>query len=527
MRLAFISSVAVFAIRSFSEASVHQHNTHRREGYPQSIGASNLSLNPIKYPQQVVRCTKKKSAVAAEKDCRWLEDWHRKVHKRAFCSATSSSATGCNCPASHRQQHNPATGASQSPAQIASEDEKDKSHSREEFSASLSGRYRPNFMMSTQAEIGPETLVDGPKQLSPEDNLLLSTTHKLVIIGSGPAAMTAAIYASRANLSPIVFEGFMAGNVPPGGQLMTTTDVENYPGFPEGVLGADLMDKMREQAVRFGTVSRQETIEAVDLCSKPFRLYRTSDMSDLPVKTEALIIATGATAKRLEIPGARDGELWQRGVSACAVCDGALPLFRDGPVFVIGGGDTAMEEAMFLTKYASSVTIVHRRNEFRASKIMQARALGNPKIKVMWDSVVEEAKGGDNGFLGSLVIKNIKTGMVQEVPAVGLFFAIGHEPMTGFLGEPNITRDATVADLPGCPRVLLDATGYIVLSAPGTTQTTAPGVFAAGDVADHRYRQAITAAGTGCMAALDAEHYLSALEHERQQLQNNSNKALH
>jgi thioredoxin reductase (NADPH) len=309
---------------------------------------------------------------------------------------------------------------------------------------------------------------------------------KLVIIGSGPAAHAAAIYAARAELKPVLFEGFMAGGVAAGGQLTTTTDVENYPGFPEGVQGPELMDRMRAQSLRFGTTIHTETVNEVDLSKRPFR-YKADEREG---EAEALIIATGATAKRLPIPGAGDGELWQRGVSACAVCDGALPMFRQRPLVVIGGGDSAMEEATFLTKYGSTVYIVHRRDEFRASKIMERRALANEKIEVLWSHVAVEARGDDG--LEAVRVKNLKTDEIRDIEAAGLFFAIGHTPNSAFLGGQ---LDA-------------DETGYLI-TRPDSTQTNVPGVFACGDVQDKKWRQAVTAAGTGCMAALEAEHFLA------------------
>jgi thioredoxin reductase (NADPH) len=312
-------------------------------------------------------------------------------------------------------------------------------------------------------------------------------THKVVIIGSGPAAHTAAIYAARAELKPVMFEGFLAGGVAAGGQLTTTSDVENFPGFPEGVHGMELMDRMRAQSLRFGTVIHTETVQKVDLSRRPFRYMTDSQEGD----AEVLIIATGATAKRLDIKGTRDGELWQHGISACAVCDGALPMFRNKPLAVIGGGDSAMEEATFLTKYGSKVYIVHRRDDLRASKIMQQRALTNPKVEFVWSHHVTEAKG--QKFLEQIEVESTKNGERKMLDVSGLFFAIGHVPNTAFLEGQLKTDDD----------------GYVITKA-GTTQTSVEGVFACGDVQDKKWRQAITAAGTGCMAALEAEHFLSA-----------------
>ncbi len=309
----------------------------------------------------------------------------------------------------------------------------------------------------------------------------------VVIIGSGPAAHTAAIYAARANLSPILFEGWMAGGIAAGGQLTTTTDVENFPGFPDGISGPELCDRFRAQSLRFGTVIHTETITRVDLSKRPFR-YASDEREGA---ARAIIIATGATAKRDDIPGTRDGELWQKGVSACAVCDGALPMFRGKPLFVIGGGDSAMEEATFLTKFGSKVYIVHRRDELRASKIMQDRARANPKVEILYSHQVVEVLG--EGVVQQTRVKDLKSGELRDIESAGLFFAIGHKPNTDFLGG----------------QLKLDDQGY-VLTTPGTTETSVPGVFAAGDVQDKKYRQAITAAGSGCAAALEAEHFLSA-----------------
>ncbi len=307
--------------------------------------------------------------------------------------------------------------------------------------------------------------------------------EKLVIIGSGPAGYTAAIYAARANLNPLIFEGFMTG--PSGGQLMTTTDVENYPGFPEGILGPELMTAFRQQALRFGTRILTEDVESVDLSSRPFKIFG----SNTHVEAEAIIIATGATAKRLDIEGARDGEFWQKGVTACAVCDGAAPIFRNKPLYVIGGGDSAVEEAVFLTKYGSKVFIVHRRGELRASKIMAERAIEHPKIEILWHSAIDQILGDQ--VVRKVILRNLENNQVSEREAGGVFFAIGHQPNTDFLKGQLKTNE----------------TGYLLVSKG--TYTSVEGVFAAGDVQDWMYRQAITAAGTGCMAALDAEKWLS------------------
>lgn len=310
--------------------------------------------------------------------------------------------------------------------------------------------------------------------------------RKVVIIGSGPAAYTAAIYAARANLSPLVFTGFMSG--PPGGQLMTTTDVENFPGFPEGIMGPDLMKAMEEQAKRFSTECVAEDVKKVDFSSRPFLV----EGSKTKLKAHTVIIATGANANRLDVPGTRDGEFWQKGVSACAVCDGAMPIFRNKPVYVIGGGDTAVEEAIFLTKYASQVYMVHRRDKLRASKIMAKHAMEHPKVEILFDKVLKEVKGDQ--VVGSVVIEDVKTGASEEREAGGVFFAIGHTPNTAFLEN----------------QVPIDEAGYIQVHSRSAEIEGIEGVYACGDVQDKVYRQAITSAGSGCMAALDAERYLTS-----------------
>lgn len=309
--------------------------------------------------------------------------------------------------------------------------------------------------------------------------------ENVVIIGSGPAGHTAAIYAARANLNPLMFEGMMAGGIAAGGQLTTTTEVENFPGFPEGISGPVLMERMRAQSVKHGARIESQTVEQADLSRSPLRLVTDAGIS---VETKALIIATGATARRMNIPG--EEKYWQRGISACAVCDGALPLFRGKVLVVIGGGDSAVEEASHLTKYASKVILMHRRDQLRASKAMQKRAFSDPKIEIMWNTVPVEAFG--EKFLTGLKVKNVQTGTETDLSCSGLFYAIGHQPNTGFLAG----------------QLELDETGYIK-TIPGTTQTKIPGVFACGDVQDKKYRQAISAAGSGCMAALDVERFLN------------------
>ncbi len=307
---------------------------------------------------------------------------------------------------------------------------------------------------------------------------------KVVIIGSGPAGYTAAIYAARANLEPVLFEGFHSG--PAGGQLMTTTDVENYPGFPEGVMGPELMIAFQKQAKRFGTTIITDDVTTIELGSYPYKVQSNKNQ----FLADSVIIATGAYAQRLDIRGAKDGEFWQRGVTACAVCDGAMPIFRNKDLFVIGGGDSACEEAVFLTKFGSKVYIVHRRDELRASKILQQRAMNHLKVEILWDSIITEIDGSD--VVEKVVIKNVKNNVETIREAGGVFFAIGHKPNTRFLNGQLDLHD----------------NGYIIVK-PNSCRTSKELIFACGDVQDYTYRQAVTAAGTGCMAAIELERDLS------------------
>jgi thioredoxin reductase (NADPH) len=312
--------------------------------------------------------------------------------------------------------------------------------------------------------------------------------YRVVILGSGPAGLTAAVYAARAELRPLVVEGGGGEDSTdvPGGQLMLTTEVDNYPGFPEGIMGPELMDRMRKQAERFGTEFATGELKRAVLTERPFRL----SLAETEITADTLIVATGARAKWLGLPEELEFRTKIGGVSACATCDGFF--YKGKEVLVVGGGDTAMEEATFLTKFASKVTIVHRRQELRASKAMQTRARSNPKIAWLLDSVIERILGGPGKGVTGATVRNVKTGEVSEVPCGGIFMAIGHTPNTAvFAGQ-----------------LQTDEQGYLLLHG-GTTATSVPGVFAAGDVADHRYRQAITAAGSGCMAAIDAERFLS------------------
>lgn len=310
------------------------------------------------------------------------------------------------------------------------------------------------------------------------------TVENLVIIGSGPAGYTAAIYAGRANLKPVVFEGFQAGGLP-GGQLMTTTEVENFPGFPQGITGPDLMDNMKAQAERWGAELYTEDVISVDLSQRPF----TIRSEEREVKAHSIVIATGATARRLGLPS--EHEFWSRGISACAICDGATPIFHGAELAVIGAGDSAAEESIYLTKYGSKVNLLVRSDKMRASKAMQDRVLSNPKIQVHWNTEVVDVFG--NGQMTGVKIRDRKTGKETELHAKGLFYAIGHTPNTSlFKGQLE-----------------LDEVGYVVTK-HGSVETSVEGVFAAGDVQDHEFRQAITAAGTGCMAAMLAERWLSS-----------------
>jgi thioredoxin reductase (NADPH) len=312
------------------------------------------------------------------------------------------------------------------------------------------------------------------------------TVENLVIIGSGPAGYTAAIYAGRANLKPVVFEGYQMGGIP-GGQLMTTTEVENFPGFPEGITGPQLMDRMKAQAVRWGAQLYTEDVISVDLSQRPF----TVRSDDREIKTHTIVIATGATAKRLGLPS--EHVFWSHGISACAICDGATPIFKGVDLAVIGAGDTAAEESIYLTKYGSHVHMLVRRDRMRASKAMQDRVLSNPKITVHWNTEAVDILGEPGGKMDGVKIRNIETSAESDLLVKGLFYAIGHTPNTQlFQGQLE-----------------LDEVGYIATK-HGSPETSVEGVYAVGDVQDHEFRQAITAAGSGCMGAMLAERWLSA-----------------
>ena len=319
----------------------------------------------------------------------------------------------------------------------------------------------------------------------------MTTRHNVVIIGSGPAGLTAAIYTARANLAPLILEGEPSSTSDqPGGQLMLTTEVENFPGFPDGVMGPELMENFRNQAIRFGADARQEKVSKVDFSERPFKLWvGDPDAAEPTYLADSVIVSTGAQSLMLDIP--REKELLGHGVSTCATCDGFF--FREHHIAVVGGGDSAVEEATFLTKFADSVTLIHRRNELRASKIMQERAFANPKITMLWDSEVAELQGDTK--LSGITVRSTTTGEVEDLPVTGLFVAIGHRPNTDLFKG--------ILDM--------EDNGYLI-TGPGTA-TNIDGVFACGDVQDHTYRQAITAAGSGCMAAIDAERWLEANGH--------------
>ncbi|MBD2176580.1 thioredoxin-disulfide reductase [Pseudanabaena sp. FACHB-1998] len=333
--------------------------------------------------------------------------------------------------------------------------------------AKSSTPFSPQAESSSSAQNDPDSLI-----------------RNVVIIGSGPAGHTAAIYAGRANLQPLVFEGFQKGGIP-GGQLMTTTEVENFPGFPSGVMGGQLMAQMKEQSVNCGAELIMEDVVSVDFRDRPFTIQSTSHT----VKAHSVIIATGAIAKRLNLPS--ETKYWNRGISACAVCDGAAPIFRGVELAVVGGGDTAAEEAIFLTRYGSKVHVLVRSDRLRASKVMQDRLLSHPKIMVHWHSLPIDVYGEE--IVQGIKIRDAITNEERDLAVGGLFYAIGHTPNTDlFVGQID-----------------LDENGYIITKGKSTA-TNVEGIYACGDVQDHEYRQAITAAGTGCMAALEAERWLSA-----------------
>ncbi|XP_021741013.1 thioredoxin reductase NTRC-like [Chenopodium quinoa] len=340
----------------------------------------------------------------------------------------------------------------------------------------------PSFTKSSSALRVRASAASSQDPQSPQG----SGVENVVIIGSGPAGYTAAIYAARANLKPVVFEGFQAGGVP-GGQLMTTTEVENFPGFPDGITGPDLMDRMRRQAERWGAELHQEDVELLDVKNSPF----TVRSSEREIKCNSVIVATGANAKRLRLP--HEDEFWSKGISACAICDGASPLFKGQVLAVVGGGDTATEEAIYLTKYARHVHLLVRRNELRASKAMQDRVFNNPNITVHFNTETLDVVGNAKGQMSGVLTRRSDTGEESVIEAKGLFYGIGHSPNSQLLEG----------------QVELDSAGYILVK-DGTASTSVEGVYAAGDVQDHEWRQAVTAAGSGCVAAMSVERYLTS-----------------
>ncbi|KAF9101152.1 thioredoxin-disulfide reductase [Mortierella sp. AM989] len=418
----------------------------------------------------------------------WRQSSARFTTRLPYTSKTSFSTTAPSwfkCAAVNLDNRDCRTSSTSSTFHNSNDRPKKRANSASTIFASASAILTSALIVSLSSS------ADKPKLLSTMPPVANAPTHsKVVIIGSGPAGHTAAVYLARANLNPVMFEGMMANGFAPGGQLTTTTDVENYPGFPEGIMGGEMMDKFREQSVRFGTVIHTETIGKVDLTSQPFKLWREGDEDkEQPTDTaNSVIIATGASAKRMNLPG--EEIYWQAGISACAVCDGAVPIFRNKPLAVVGGGDSAAEEAVYLTKYASHVYVLVRRDKLRASKVMANRLSNHPKVTILYNTVPVEVKG-DGKLLKSLVLQDTVTKESRTMDVNGLFYAIGHVPATAlFKGQLDLDED-----------------GYIKTT-PGSTETNLPGVFAAGDVQDKRYRQAVTSAGTGCMAALDSERWL-------------------
>lgn len=358
-------------------------------------------------------------------------------------------------------------------------------------------RFVSAFLTSTTLPIyqkQPKPATTTPKSTSFHTTTQKMGHNKVVIIGSGPAAHTAAIYLSRAEIKPVLYEGMLANGIAAGGQLTTTTDVENYPGFPTGVQGSELMDNMRKQSENFGTEIITETVAKLDLSQRPFKYWTEFNEDGEPHTADTIILATGASAKRMHIPG--EDTYWQQGISACAVCDGAVPIFRNKPLAVVGGGDSAAEEALFLTKYGSKVYVLVRKDHLRASAVMAKRLTNNSKVEILYNHEAKEACG-DGQLLQSLKIANNKTGEERDLEVNGLFYAIGHIPATTIVKGQVDTDDE----------------GY-VKTVPGSALTSIKGLFAAGDVQDKRYRQAVTSAGTGCMAALDCEKLIAEEEDE-------------